>query len=156
MRFFARLTASVLVIIGIGLMGSTLITRALPLPTELQELGFGHCDGKPCLQYDPDEYLHLVKKPLPVAWVLAWLGVPCEVNSSRGSVYLLYPTAKVYAQALVPDGMSAWELSGRLRANDDVLQLIPIVGGTCQPMREGWYGLSQRSPTPADASQPWP
>lgn len=156
MRFFGKLTAAVLVIIVAGLMSSMFIVRALPLPDDLQKVGFATCDGEPCIRHDPNVYLHLVEKPLPVSWVLAWLGVPCEVNSYGGSVYLLYPTAKVYAQALLRDGTSPWELTDAIRGDDDVLQLIPVVGGKCQPMREGWRGLSQRVPTPISNQQIWP
>lgn len=111
--------------------------RLLPLPTDMQSLGLGQCEGRPCFQRAVN-VVDFNQRPVTISWIVAWLGSPCTAQSTAGgNVILRFPNAEVYATSR-GYANNIFLASARLWA----VALSQPTLNTCPETKTKWMGFS--------------
>ncbi|MBX3066761.1 MAG: hypothetical protein KF726_27520 [Anaerolineae bacterium] len=136
MRWILRLFGRILVA-NLALLLVISGMRLLPLPTEMQALGLGQCEGKPCFQRAVN-VVDFNQRPITISWIVAWLGSPCTAQSTAGgNVILRFPNAEVYATSRGYGG-NIFLASARLWA----VALSQPTLNDCPESKSKWTGFS--------------
>lgn len=117
----------------IGISGMIVMLRRLDLPSDLQKMGFGLCNSKPCVAYS-GSFTDATGSQVSLGWVVAWLGPPCGVRMMAFGPEFTFSGATVYTHGQADS----------INVTDPVWS-ITINRTTCDPKTNKWRGFAVRS-----------
>jgi hypothetical protein len=106
--------------------------RQVGLPDGYRELGFGWCEGVRCIEHSADA-VQLNNTPVPLGWVIAWLGAPCAVQSLGAMWVIAFDYAKVQTMGSGATLRVTDRVQSTVRSTSDPCEERPAMTSSISP-----------------------